>query len=50
MHPEKYDSCLDWIQNIFPRNEEYEVHVISEQEFIKSNKDYINKYDGMYIG
>ncbi len=49
MYPEKYDSCYEWIQNIFPENEGYEVHIVSEKEF-ESNKSYINEYDGMYIG
>jgi dipeptidase E len=48
-YPEWYNWCFEWIQNTFPTNEGYEVHMISEQEYAKSNEDYLNKYDGMYI-
>jgi len=50
MHPDKYSSCFEWIQNTFPANEGYEVHMISEQEYMENNKDYLDKYDGIYIG
>lgn len=49
MRPGAYPSCLEWIQNTFPANDWYDVHLLSEQEFVDNNEDYLASYDGIYI-
>lgn len=49
MRPEKYPSCLEWIQNTFPIDEWYTVHLLSEQEFLQHSQEYLSIYDGIYI-
>lgn len=49
MYPEKYASCREWIQNIFPINEWYNVNCLSEKEYQEQEEEYTTWYDGMYI-
>ena len=49
MRPERYPSCLEWIQNTFPVSDWYTVHLLSEDEFIKSNENYLEADDGIYM-
>lgn len=50
MREEKYPSCLEWIQNVFPISEWYTVRMLSEKEYVENNEDYLTEYDGIYIG
>lgn len=49
MYSEKYDSCYEWIQNVFPSDEGYSVYLLSEKEFLEKDSDY-TVYDGLYMG
>lgn len=49
MYPNKYPDCIEWIVNTFPSSEWYSVYVLSEKEFIESQKDYLNSFDWIYI-
>ena len=49
MYPERYDSCYEWIQNVFPAQEWYSVYLLSEKEFWEKESDYA-MYDGIYMG
>lgn len=50
MREERYPSCLEWIQHIFPISEWYTIHMLSEKEYRETNEDYLTQYDGIYIG
>ncbi len=49
MYPEKYASCYEWIQNIFPINEWYNIDCLSEKEYLEHEKKYNISYDGIYL-
>ncbi len=46
-HAGRYSTCLEWIDNIFPKRTWYDVTIISENDEIIINN--FIKYDGLYI-
>lgn len=47
-YPQRYYSCLEWIDNVFPKNDWYVVDILSENNFIDIDS-LTNHYDWIYI-
>ncbi len=47
MYPNRFESCLEWIDNIFPKSHGYNVSVLGLEHMY--NPKLIHQYDGLYI-